>query len=507
MLRRTGHALKLKYIYFLLLTPALAAPLAGYMFLRHYDKSLLIAKEEEIIGRAAVVASVYKHAVLRISKNGAPEGIPVPEQYTEHADSGAASAEAGAYKNGVLPPVPSLRRPDFAPAAVAVRAARAVEPMIRDAAFPEGSAVFLLDYNGIILSEGKQYGLSPAHIAETGKALTGAYASALRIARGGEGRNGVMLHSVYPAVHGSELLGAVYVAAPVQTAFNVLSDAPAGAVLLMLATALFMLAPFAAVFSSLGRPLARLDAYTASLCEQGANAAALAPPPQDGAPDEIARLSQRFAGLSEKLREQSAFIGTFAEKLAFACDAPLKRIDNALKTDRPEAAAEAVSETGKLRAVLDGMSALARAEYIAASDRAPDVEKVTAKIRARFAENGPEILYNNAKKHLPLIDEGALEALLTRLCENAAQAGATLIKIDITRARNGEDIALYVTDNGKGVSEETREHLFTPFYSSKNSAGLGLCIVRAIAEACRGGASCERPENGARFKITLPKAA
>ena len=65
-----------------------------------------------------------------------------------------------------------------------------------------------------------------------------------------------------------------------------------------------------------------------------------------------------------------------------------------------------------------------------------------------------------------------------------------------------------VEDNGPGVSEENKDRLFTPNFTTKSSGtGLGLAICRNIIEKCEGEISYQKSFvlGGASFIVTLPK--
>ena len=68
-----------------------------------------------------------------------------------------------------------------------------------------------------------------------------------------------------------------------------------------------------------------------------------------------------------------------------------------------------------------------------------------------------------------------------------------------------------VCDRGPGVPEAERERIFEPFYrlrgasEREGSVGLGLALVRSIAQRHQGTAHCEaNPGGGACFVLSLP---
>lgn len=78
-------------------------------------------------------------------------------------------------------------------------------------------------------------------------------------------------------------------------------------------------------------------------------------------------------------------------------------------------------------------------------------------------------------------DQDLLIMLITNLCDNAKKAGATEINVEVTPT------GIWVKDDGKGISESEKEHIFEAFYQgdvSRNQEGfgLGLALCQKIAE-------------------------
>ena len=68
------------------------------------------------------------------------------------------------------------------------------------------------------------------------------------------------------------------------------------------------------------------------------------------------------------------------------------------------------------------------------------------------------------------------------------------------------DLVLSIQDNGTGISDELRDKIFSPNFTTKNSGmGLGLALVKNIIESSEGEIWFESTENvGTTFFISLP---
>jgi len=85
----------------------------------------------------------------------------------------------------------------------------------------------------------------------------------------------------------------------------------------------------------------------------------------------------------------------------------------------------------------------------------------------------------------------------------------SLLRILSIRSRlseDGEAIEVEVADTGHGLTDEIRERLFLPFYSTKQrGTGLGLSIAAKIVQEHGGSLRAEaNSPKGARFLLRLP---
>ncbi len=105
-------------------------------------------------------------------------------------------------------------------------------------------------------------------------------------------------------------------------------------------------------------------------------------------------------------------------------------------------------------------------------------------------------------------DPDLVEQILLNLLKNAIEALPRGGRITLSTGREGPLAFVDVADDGPGLSEEARSHLFQPFVTSKGSAGtgLGLAVSRRLARALGGELAYVAAEKGTRWRLTLPTA-
>ena len=123
-------------------------------------------------------------------------------------------------------------------------------------------------------------------------------------------------------------------------------------------------------------------------------------------------------------------------------------------------------------------------------------------------------LQKNLAPGLPKVmaDSDAIKRALANLVDNAAEAmeGSLLreIRVSTSLVTSRDAVEILVADTGHGVTQELKEKLFLPYFSTKKrGTGLGLAIVSRIIEDHRGSIRVEENQPvGTRFIVELPLA-
>jgi PAS domain S-box-containing protein len=166
---------------------------------------------------------------------------------------------------------------------------------------------------------------------------------------------------------------------------------------------------------------------------------------------------------------------------------------------------------GTLRTLVDQFSALA--QFPAAQPRACDLNQVAEMALSLFTGRLDGITVQcDLAPELPTVmaDPEAIRRALANLIDNAADAmqGSLLrvLTVGTGMSEEGESVEVWVADTGHGLTDEIRERLFLPFYSTKHrGTGLGLSIAAKIAQEHGGTLRAEANlPKGARFLLRLP---
>ena len=237
--------------------------------------------------------------------------------------------------------------------------------------------------------------------------------------------------------------------------------------------------------------------------------------------DEIATLAARFNHAAERIetlvRAQQSLLANASHELR----SPLARIRMGLGLLDDSQGRNAVTTAQIDRNITeldDLIEEILLASRLSASDAARagsvpqslDSIDLTALAAEECARGGVQL---NSHLSVTLLgNERLLRRLLRNLIENAQRYGSTDASIEVSvlpdESRAGAIIT--VCDRGPGVPEAERERIFEPFYrltgasEAHGGVGLGLALVRAIAQQHGGSVVCLPQEGGgACFRVCL----
>ncbi len=164
-----------------------------------------------------------------------------------------------------------------------------------------------------------------------------------------------------------------------------------------------------------------------------------------------------------------------------------------------------------MRTLVDQFAALA--QFPAPQPRACDMNQITEDALLLFSGRLEGITVRKMlAPGLPpvLADPDAVKRALANLIDNAAEAMQTsllrVLTVATAESEDGMSVEVAVCDTGHGLTDEIRERLFLPFYSTKQrGTGLGLSIAAKIAQEHHGSIRAEaNMPKGARFLLCLP---
>ncbi len=166
-----------------------------------------------------------------------------------------------------------------------------------------------------------------------------------------------------------------------------------------------------------------------------------------------------------------------------------------------------------MRSLVDQFSALA--QFPSARPHPADLNTIVENSLALFAGRMTNIrVVRKLAPNLPLVlaDPEALKRALSNLIDNAAEAmhDSLLREMYIsTRLLDSGMVELCVADTGPGLTDEMRERLFLPYFSTKQrGTGLGLSIAAQILQEHQGSIRAEKnTPAGAKFIMELRPAS
>jgi len=247
--------------------------------------------------------------------------------------------------------------------------------------------------------------------------------------------------------------------------------------------------------------------------------------PESSGADEIGALARGFERLLGRLNEHTQYLRTLGGKLSHELRTPLtivrSSLDNleseGLRDDQLRYITRAREGTQRLQSILSALGAAARVEEsIKQSDRVNfDLRDLLQSAVAAYRDGFPNARFSLELPENPCFVLGApdlLVQLLDKLIENAVDFCTPDGSIVVRLQRVQTCYALQIENDGPLIPPQLMGSLFESLFEQREGQddkphfGLGLYIVRLIAEFHGGTAVAANRENGSGvvFTITLP---
>src|SRR6185312_14281924 len=292
-------------------------------------------------------------------------------------------------------------------------------------------------------------------------------------------------------------------------------------------TALRTLVPFLALIPffgvlmwvGVGRGLAPLEAMSRAVAKRRPNA--MAPLEERALPDELQPLGASLNGLLERLSEALASQRRFTADAAHELRTPLAalklQLDLARRATRPAELGAALDdlEAGVARTshVVEQLMTLARVEpeAMAQTRTACDLVAIAKDaVVARAALASDKAIDLGLARAAPAVvpgDPARLGILLSNLIDNALRYTPRGGRIDVAVDQDERSATLSVADTGPGIPPDSRERVFDRFYrgevNEESGSGLGLSIVRRIADAHHATITLDAPAEGSGLIVRV----
>ena len=239
--------------------------------------------------------------------------------------------------------------------------------------------------------------------------------------------------------------------------------------------------------------------------------------------DEVARLARTMNGMLDRLERASSRQRAFVSDASHELRSPVSTIRAELevaaadadRADWPEVAERTLGETERLSRLVDDLLALARLDEAQGPPKRAPVDLDDLVLEEGMRTHRVPVRTAGVSAGRVAGDARQLTQVVRNLVDNAQRHAAT--QVAITLRRDGDDLILVVDDDGPGIPESEREHVFDRFTRldeargrAEGGAGLGLAVVRRAVEHHGGtvsvvdGAIEAGGLGGARFVVRLP---
>lgn len=219
--------------------------------------------------------------------------------------------------------------------------------------------------------------------------------------------------------------------------------------------------------------------------------------------EQFASLSTLAAGLHHEIKNPitalSIHVQLLEERLQCTNTAgPVAEMINVLK-----------SEVRRLNVTLDSFRNFANLQRLNLKpvDAQVVLEDLVRLIGPQATQQGVRLELQPTATPLPevVLDSEKIQQALLNLMLNALEAMPSGGDLNLSAAVEDGKLRMVVRDTGRGIPAEIRDHIFHPYFSTKDhGTGIGLSLAEKLVRQHRGNLDFRTGPGGTSFRITLP---
>jgi hemerythrin-like metal-binding protein len=224
----------------------------------------------------------------------------------------------------------------------------------------------------------------------------------------------------------------------------------------------------------------------------------------------VSSLSEYVTQLFALIEQHQATLSELPAERRAALQATANRIDlDYLRQDIPSLLKESRDGLNRIKDIVSGLRDFSRADdgQWAPTDLLQVLEGALKVAGNEIKNKGTVVKELIDLPTVPCI-ASQISQVFVNLLVNAAQAVTPPGVITLRSGVQDESVWLEVSDNGCGMSEDVKKHIFEPFYTTKpvgKGTGLGLSITWEIVQRHQGQMEVtSAPGAGTTFRLTLP---